>query len=153
MDARRHGRRLLRAGALLFLLGLLVGFAIPSLANPRMGLSSHLEGVMNGMLLLVLGVIWERLRLGPRNHQLGVGLALFGTYANWGTTLLAAVIGAGEPMMPFAAAGFTGSAVEEGLIAAGLIALSLAMVGVSGLVLWGLRGPPEDEAPASVARA
>ena len=39
-----HGDRLLRLGVLLFLLGLLTGFAIPALTNPRMGLTSHLEG-------------------------------------------------------------------------------------------------------------
>jgi hypothetical protein len=35
-------------GLLLFLLGLLVGLAAPVLANPRMGVSSHIEGVLNG---------------------------------------------------------------------------------------------------------
>lgn len=50
------GRRLLQAGILLFLLGLLTGFLVPFTANPRMGLSSHLEGVMNGMFLVGLGL-------------------------------------------------------------------------------------------------
>jgi len=150
-DARRHGRRLMRAGALLFLLGLLVGFAVPALANPRMGLSSHLEGVMNGMLLLVLGVVWERLRLGPRAHQIGVTLALFGTYTNWATTLLAAALGAGGKTMPLAAEGFTGSTAEEAVIAAGLVSLSLAMLAVTGLVLWGLRGEPAAASEAELA--
>ena len=39
---------LLQLGILLFLIGLLTGFVIPKLANPRMGLASHLEGVLNG---------------------------------------------------------------------------------------------------------
>ncbi|MBW6535801.1 MAG: hypothetical protein K0B11_12395 [Mariniphaga sp.] len=50
-------------GVFLFLLGLIVGLVVPVLANPRMGLSSHLEGVMNGMLLIIFGLIWNRLKL------------------------------------------------------------------------------------------
>jgi hypothetical protein len=49
--------RLLQFGVLLFLLGLLSGFVTPALANPRMGLSSHLEGVMNGTFLVILGLL------------------------------------------------------------------------------------------------
>lgn len=52
-------RKLIRYGILLFLLGLLTGFAMPAFENSRMGLSSHLEGVMNGMFLVLLGLIWK----------------------------------------------------------------------------------------------
>lgn len=48
-------RRLMWHGMLLFPLGLLTGFAETSFANVRMGLASHLEGVMNGIFLLALG--------------------------------------------------------------------------------------------------
>ncbi|HVN71321.1 MAG TPA: hypothetical protein VMU10_04795 [Desulfomonilia bacterium] len=40
---------------LLLLLGLLSGLPIPFFANPRMGLSGHVEGVMSGMLLIIIG--------------------------------------------------------------------------------------------------
>ena len=60
-----YGDRLLRLGVLLFLLGLLTGFAIPALTNPRMGLTSHLEALMNGMFLVLLGLLWPRLALSP----------------------------------------------------------------------------------------
>ena len=60
----RAGHRLIQLGIILFLAGLLTGFVIPLMANPRVGLSSHLEGVMNGLLLVALGVIWPRLTLG-----------------------------------------------------------------------------------------
>ena len=46
----------LRYGILLFFLGLVTGLVVPMLANPRMGLSSHLEGLMNGMFLIILGL-------------------------------------------------------------------------------------------------
>lgn len=44
-------------GLALFLIGLLTGLVIPALKNPRMALSSHLEGVLNGMFLVVLGLL------------------------------------------------------------------------------------------------
>ncbi len=127
-------------GVVLFLLGLFTGFAVPATANPRMALASHLEGVMNGIFLLVIGAIWQRLRLGLRAQRIAFWLLAYGTYANWATTLLAAIWGAGEPMMPLAASGHTGTAMQEGLIAFGLISLSIAMVVVGPLLLWGLRG-------------
>ncbi|MCU0302506.1 MAG: hypothetical protein MUC56_00385 [Thermoanaerobaculales bacterium] len=137
-------RRLLRLGIFLFLLGLLTGLLVPATANPRMALSSHLEAILNGLVLVVLGLIWHRLALGPMARRAAFGLAIFGTFANWGTTLAAALWGAGAPMMPIAAAGHTGSSGQELLIAIGLVSLSLAMLAVSGIVLWGLRpvAPP-----------
>ena len=61
--SQRLGRRLLRYGIVLFLLGLATGRLVESLALPRMGLSSHLQGVMNGTFLIVLGLVWPHLRL------------------------------------------------------------------------------------------
>jgi len=146
VNAKPHwGRRLLQLGFLLFLLGLLTGFTLPLMANPRMGLSSHLEGVMNGLVLVALGLCWPRFRFGPKSAAAAFGLALYGTYANWLTTLLAGFWGAGAAM-PIAGGGRTGTAVQEGLINFGLISLSAAMIAVAGLAIWGLRGTDAAEA-------
>lgn len=131
-------RRLYQLGIILFLMGLLTGFLLPLMENARMGLSSHLEGIMNGMVLIVLGVIWPKLRLGILAERVAFALAVFGTYTNWLATLAAGFIGAGASMMPIAAAGFEGSAVQEGLIAIALTSLSVAMVVVAVMVLWGV---------------
>jgi hydroxylaminobenzene mutase len=133
------GRRLLQLGVVLFLLGLLTGLAVPATANPRMALASHVEAVMNGIFLLVIGAIWPRLHLGIRAQRIALWLLAYGTFANWATTLLAAIWGAGEPMMPLAAAGHTGTSAQEALIAFGLISLSVAMIVVCPMLLWGLR--------------
>lgn len=135
------GRRPLRLGVLLFFIGLLTGLALPVVANPRMALSSHLEGVMNGLFLLALGAIWHRLRLGLRPQRIAFWLVVYGTFVNWGTTLLAAIWGAGQEMMPLPAAGYTGTSTQETLIAVGLVSLSVAMLVVCPIVLWGLRSP------------
>lgn len=134
------GRGLLQAGMALFTLGLLTGFAIPLLKHPRLGLSSHLEGVQNGMLLLILGLIWPRLRLSAGLLRSGFYLALYGTFTNWGTTFLAAAWSAGSALMPLAGGDAAGTAWQEGIVKFGLLSLALAMVVVSGFVLYGLRG-------------
>jgi hydroxylaminobenzene mutase len=54
---------LLQLGIILFLIGLLTGFVIPKLVNSRMGLASHLEGVLNGIFLVAVGLPWQRLNL------------------------------------------------------------------------------------------
>src|SRR5215469_3246156 len=51
-------RQLMWSGMLLFLLGLVTGLLEQRFTNVRMGLSAHLEGVMNGTFLVALGAIW-----------------------------------------------------------------------------------------------
>ena len=142
------GRLLIRYGVLLFFLGLVAGLAASKLANPRMGLASHPEGVMNGIFLALLGLIWPRLRLGDATSAIAFWLVLGGAYVNWATTLAAAAWGAGSPMMPIAGLGQRGTQLQETVIGAGLVSLSVAMIVGCLLVLWGLRGTePDSEEP------
>ena len=143
MRAPDHGHRLLRHGFVLFLLGLLTGFAVPALHNPRMGLSAHLEGVMNAGFLMVLGLVWPRLTLPERSRSILFWLALYGTYANWGSTTLAAVFGTSRST-PIAGAGFAGRPWQENLVDFGLASLSVAMLGACVLALRGLQRAPDD---------
>jgi len=148
-STERLGARLLQLGVVLFLLGLLSGLAVPLAANPRMALSSHLEGVLNGMFLLLAGIIWSRLSIGAGTSRVAFGLLVYGTFANWATTLAAAMWGAGETMMPLAGAGYTGTSAQEMLIAFGLLSLTVAMLAVCPIVLWGLRGGAAQLASSS----
>lgn len=140
-----NARRLMRAGILLFFIGLVTGFGIPMMENPRMGLASHLEAVLNGIFLLVLGLLWHRLTLGDLAGKVLTALAIYGGFANWLATLLAALLGAGS-MMTIAAAGYEGTPGQEMLIGFLLLSLSAAMLMVCLLVLWGLRNGEPDPA-------
>lgn len=131
-------RKLIQLGVLLFLIGLLTGFAIPSFAVPRLGLSSHLEGVLNGMFLIALGLIWPLLSIGRGLASITFIAAVYGTFANWFATLLGALWGAAG-MMPIAGGGWIAEPMAEAIVAGLLISLSLAMVFVCLAVLWGLR--------------
>src|SRR5262245_93894 len=99
MTDQSRSRALIALGALLFLLGLLTGAVIPAVRNPRLGLSAHLEGVMNGTFLMVVGAIWDRVRLSSALSGLCFWLLVYGTFANWFSVLLGAALGAAR-MMP-----------------------------------------------------
>ncbi|XVJ67251.1 MAG: hydrogenase [Lacibacter sp.] len=131
----RQSRQLIFLGLLLFLLGLITGLIVPFFKNPRMGLSAHLEGVMNGMFLILLGLLWNKLLLGTKLLTLSFRLALYGTFANLVAIILAAATGEGK-MLPIAG-GKEGTGVTEILITGLLVTLALSMIAVCVLVLIG----------------
>lgn len=135
----KMGQKLVRLGLILFLLGLITGLLIPVLENPRMGLSSHLEGTLNGMLLILFGLIWDRLSLSEKLLKWTFWLALIGTFTNWFTTLLAAAWGAGAEMMPIAGGDYSGSEIQEIIIKTGLVVLTLAILSVSVILIFGMK--------------
>ena len=139
-------RKIVAAGAILFLLGLITGFIIPLLENSRMGLASHLEGVMNGTFLIAVGAVWTRLVLSTGFERAAFWLLLYGTYANWLLVLLAAFFGTSE-MTPIAGAGYSGLPWQETLVTAGLSSVGIAMlIACIILVIGFVRHPdsPED---------
>ena len=137
----RAQRRLVFAGIWLFLLGLLTGFGIPLMENPRVGLSSHLEGVINGIFLIALAAVWRHIALVGRTHSVTLGLTVFAAFANWLATFLAAVWGTGA-MMPIAAPERIGTAIQEMIVSGMLMSLSVAMVVACMLLVFGSRYRP-----------
>jgi (hydroxyamino)benzene mutase len=131
-------RRLLWHGLFLFLLGLLTGFVEQKFTNPRMGLAAHLEGVMNGTFLVALGAAWSEVRLSPRLKAAAYWSALYGAYANWATTTLAAIFGSAA-LTPIAGAGHSAARWQEGVVTFGFMSVGIITVAFSILVLWGLR--------------
>ena len=134
---KKQSARLVFLGVLLFFLGLIVGLLAPLFANPRMGVSSHLEGVLNGIFLIVLGLIWHKINLSDRWLKITFGMAVYGTFANWFGILIAAVFNAGK-MLGIAANGQEGPPVAEGVVTFTLISLTVAMLFICVTVLIGL---------------
>lgn len=122
-------------GLLLFLVGLLTGFAIPVCRSPRLGLSAHLTGVQSGTFLIALGLLWPKLSLSsPWSGVLANG-AWASLYAVWLSLVLAAVFGAGRGL-PIAGQGITTTPAKQTLVSVLLIAGSLGiLVAVAALLI------------------
>ncbi len=135
-----HSRSLLRLGITLFLLGLLTGLFVQQMSNPRAGLAAHLEGVLNGMFLMIAGLAWKELALGPRAARVTYSLLAFGSYANWATTTTTALLGTSKAT-PIAGLGFSAGPVAETAVLAMLVLVSIAMVVASGTIAYRLWRP------------
>jgi len=139
MSHENSGRRLIRHGMVLFALGLLTGILIPTLTSPRLALAAHMEGLLNGIfLILVGGVVWKELRLPERLAGAGFWLLLIAAYASWGFCLLAAVFGASQTLA-IAGAGYSAAPWQERLVSAGLGTGALCVLVACCVALYGLR--------------
>jgi (hydroxyamino)benzene mutase len=139
-------RLMMRLGFALILLGLLTAFAIPSLANPRMGLAAHTVAIMGGLVLVVVGAVAGSFTLGPRASRIFAGSWIYATYTNWLGCLLAALTGASR-LTPIAGAGTVGTPVAEGIVAFVFLSEAAAALTGAGLALWGLRPRSETAVP------
>jgi hydroxylaminobenzene mutase len=139
-------RGLLRAGFLLVLLALLGGTVIPKFTNPRLAVSAHVTGLLNGLLLVALGLCWSALVLSPPRGRLIRALFLYGAYANWAVSLLGAAWST-KRLTPVAGAGYEATPWQETVVQIGLLSLVLAMLVGTALVVWALR-PRRDGAMA-----
>lgn len=135
---KKQADNLLFLGFLLFLLGLITGLVVPAFANPRLGVSSHIEGVLNGIFLIVLSLVWHKLALPTGALKTTYWLALYGTFANWFAMLFAAATNAGK-MLGVMAGGQEGPPAAEAVVAFLLITLSVAMVIIGVMILVGLK--------------
>jgi len=139
-------RRLWWHGMALFILGLLTGAAIPSMTNSRMGLSAHLAGVQNGIVVLLFGVVWPHLQLTTAQERIARWSGLVGMYGVWAALLVAAVLGTSRST-PLAGAGYKGTPAQEAFVTAMIAVSSLGIFVASGLVLYGLRGRSKQGPP------
>jgi hydroxylaminobenzene mutase len=135
---RDTNRRLMFHGMVLFLLGLLTGFAEQHFANVRMGLAAHLEGLMNGIFLVALGGIWTYVRLSTTATAIAFWTVLYGTYLNWLMTVLAAIFGTAA-LSPITGAGHSGQPWQETFVTVGFMSVGVAIVIASVMIIWGLR--------------
>ena len=139
----RQGQRLLQLGVALFLYSSFEGFAIPRLRSPRIGLSVHTLSALQGAMMLALGLLWPRLRLGPRASRLAFWCTVHGALAILAAYTIAALWGVGIKtisLMGELPRGLSeGTAFQEAVIR--VLAYSSAPTGLTSfaLVLWGLR--------------
>lgn len=139
----RQGQRLLQVGVGLFLFTSLEGFAVEYLPIPRLGLSVHTLGVVEGLVLAVLGQLWNRLDLSAAAARVAFWLFLYSAFATLVPYVLAALWGAGGSTIPLAAGAARGTPVEELAIKVVLYSAAPAAIISLVLILWGLRRTPD----------
>ena len=140
-------QQFLISGTVLFLLSLLSGFAIPFLANPRMGVSAHIAGLESGMALWGLGLMWQRVTLPAGMERTAQIVAVAGLYAIFVSLWLSALWGTSRAT-PIGGAGHQANPMRETAVTVLLTGGSLASVVAVALVLWGLCAWKEGSALA-----
>jgi (hydroxyamino)benzene mutase len=133
----KQSDRLIFSGMLLFFLALLVGLGAPLLANPRLGISCHVEGVLNGIFLVVLGLIWKRIALADIWLVITFWLSVYGTFSNWLGYLIAAIYNAGRHLS-IASAGHQGPPLADDVVDFLLVTLTISMLTICTTVIIGL---------------
>ena len=139
-----RGHRLIQIGIALFLIGLLIGVAVPYFAVPRLALSGHLVLLMQGVFLSVVGLIWPRLTFTRATSTAAFWLLVYGCLAASSSNILGALWGAGNSILPIAAGAARGSDLQEMVIVGLLRSGGAAFIVGTALLLWGLRGPSES---------
>jgi hydroxylaminobenzene mutase len=135
----RQGHRMLQVGVALFAFAAVEGFVIPILPFPRLGLSVHTLSALQGVMLLGLGLLWPRLKLGAATARIAFWTYLYSSFATLVPYVLAAVWGAGNSTIPLAAGAAHGNDVQEAIIKVVLYTAAPTFLIAMALVLWGLR--------------
>jgi len=130
-------RRLLWHGVFIFVLGLLVGAVVPLLTNPRMGVAAHVGAALSGMFLMLVGLVWEDLKLSATAERAAFWLFLYASYTGWLAQLLAGAFGTSWAT-PIGGAGFEGAVWQEVLVYAVAVSFALAILTACILALRGL---------------
>jgi hydroxylaminobenzene mutase len=131
-------RRLLWHGTFLVLLALLTGAFVAAYTTPRLGLAAHIGGVMNGTLIVAVGLMWTDLVLAPRAARALFWGTVYSGYANWAGLILAAIFGTSRST-PLLGAGHVGAPWQEALVGFCLVSGAIVILIAIGLVLAGLR--------------
>jgi hydroxylaminobenzene mutase len=133
----RGARQLVVSGAVLFLLGLLQGAAVPHFFSPRMGLSAHLTAVQSGTATMVAGCVWKWTRLPAAWGEIGRWAIIGGMYGLWLALTLSAASGASQSL-PIAGAGYGAGEFLEMTVSVAIAGSSAVMVAGWAILTIGL---------------
>jgi (hydroxyamino)benzene mutase len=126
-------------GALLFLFGLLTGFAIPGFRSPRIGLSAHLAAIESGLGLIAFGLLLLHLRISIGWASLIAHTMWISLYVLWIGLLVGAAYGTGKSL-PIAGAGLVAEQWQENtartLISVGSIGAVVAIAALLAQWRW-----------------
>ena len=95
-----EARQILFHGGIMTILSLLSGFTTFFALAPRIALSSHTVGLLQGAMLIAIAGAWHLLNAPPKTLKILKYTLLVGFYANWVSTQLSALWSAGRSTYP-----------------------------------------------------
>ena len=129
-----RGQGLIRWGIILLALSVLSGFAIPLVPDPVMGLASHIQGLLNAFMLLLIGLVWSRLEIGYLGSVVAYWGLILGAFVTFVVQMVATFLEIGGTIFPLAGGAHVGTPFEEELVkrtvqaAAGLTTIAILLV-------------------------
>ncbi len=99
-NSASEARQLLFHGGIMTLLSLLSGFTTFFALSPRIALSSHTVGLLQGAILIAVAGSWHLLNAPPKTLRIIKYTLVVGFYANWVSTQLSALWSAGRDTYP-----------------------------------------------------
>lgn len=99
-NSNSEARQILFHGGIMTLLSLLSGFTTFFALVPRIALSSHTVGLLQGAMLIAIAGAWHLLNAPPKTLKILKYTLLVGFYANWLSTQLSALWSAGRSTYP-----------------------------------------------------
>jgi hydroxylaminobenzene mutase len=99
-NSNNEARQILFHGGLMTLLSLLSGFTTYFALAPRVALSSHTIGLIQGAILIAIAGAWHLLNASPKTLKIIKYTLLVGFYGNWISLQLSALWSAGRSTFP-----------------------------------------------------
>jgi hypothetical protein len=137
-------RRLLRHGFIFLFVAAWLGIATAVLPHARAWRAAHLTAFLTCLVLVAIGLVWRELKLTERQRSIALITGFMSAYVGFTANVFIAIVDLPGPAsmpgvpppMPQAAIFFTLLSV---VVPTTLIAF--------GLVMYGMRGAPEDRSP------
>lgn len=111
-----RGQGLIRWGAVLLALSVLTGFLIPLVSDPVLGLATHIQGLLNAFLLILVGLVWSRLEIGYLGSVVVYWGLIIGAYLTLGVQVACTLLEIGGSVFPIAGGSHMGTPFEEMLV-------------------------------------
>ena len=136
-NSNSEARQLLFHGGIMTLLSLLSGFTTFFALAPRIALSSHTVGLLQGAILIAIAGSWHLLNAPPKTLKIIKYTLLVGFYANWISTQLSALWSAGRDTYPINGKDMVaGAASWQDLTVTVLGFLSVLILVSAILIIW-----------------
>ena len=89
----RERRVLLRQGSLFLLISALIGIGVGfGLPHPGKWMATHVSGLLTGLLVICVGLVWPDLRLSPVARRRAMILALTASWTGFIANCFAAIV-------------------------------------------------------------